>query len=54
MLMGLLGPWGVRELIVTMHWIADMESAFLANFFLTEAKVRFATCLMCNTRSEKV
>lgn len=37
-----------RESNTSMHWIADVESAFHASFCPVEAKVRFATCILCD------
>lgn len=37
---------GRMELIVSIRWIANVESTFLANFFPIEAKVKFTACLL--------
>ncbi|CAH1430306.1 unnamed protein product [Lactuca virosa] len=39
---------GNRQHIVSRCWIIDVESAFLASFYSTEAKFRFAACLLHN------
>ena len=36
---------GIREPIVSTRWITDMESAFLANFFMNESNVKFVVCM---------
>lgn len=38
--------FGSREPITGMCWIADVESAFHANFCPTEVMVRYAECLL--------
>lgn len=39
---------GRRKSIMSMRWIYDVESTFLASFFPTKAKVRFETCMLCD------
>lgn len=39
---------GWRDPIISMHWIADVESSFLASIFLVGVKFRFGTCMLCD------
>ena len=37
---------GEKDPIASSRWLVDMDNTFAVSFFLEEAKVRFASCLL--------